>query len=185
MSGSATDEPVDVADRLDELDAAGALPHRALDLGVAAVADHHDLAAVLAHLGDLDVHLGHERARRVEHGEPARLGLGAHRLRDAVRGEDDRAAGRNLGELVDEHRALRLQVVDDELVVHDLVAHVDRRAELRERLLDDRDRAVDAGAEAARVREQDVHQPSAFDSARVRDRVSRRKLSTISSAAPT
>ena len=47
-----------------------------------------------------------------------------------------------------------LQVVDDEPVVHDLVAHVDRRAELRERLLDDRDRAVDAGAEAARIGEQ-------------------------------
>ena len=56
------------------------------------VADHHDLAALLAHLGDLDVHLGHQRAGRVEHVEAARVGFGAHRLRHAVRGEDDRAA---------------------------------------------------------------------------------------------
>ena len=40
--------------------------------------------------------------------------------------------------------------------MHDLVAHVDRRAELRERALDDLDRAIDAGAEAARLGEQDV-----------------------------
>ena len=71
-------------------------------------------------------------------------------------------------ELLDEHRAFRLQVVDDELVVDDLVAHVDRRAELRERLLDDRDRAVDAGAEAARVREDDVHQFPLSDGTRGR-----------------
>ena len=42
-------------------------------------------------------------------------------------------AGGHLVELLDEHRALGAQVVDHELVVHDLVAHVDRRAELRER----------------------------------------------------
>ena len=36
-------------------------------------------------------------------------------------------------------------------VVHDLVPHVDRAAELLERALDDLDRAVDAGAEAARL----------------------------------
>src|SRR5207247_8401171 len=50
-----------------------------------------------------------------------------------------------------------LQAVDDEPVVHDLVPHVDRRAELLERLLDDRDRAVDSGAEAAGIGEYDVH----------------------------
>ena len=36
-------------------------------------------------------------------------------------------------------------------VVHDLVAHVDRRAELVQGALDDLDRAVDAGAETARL----------------------------------
>jgi hypothetical protein len=46
-----------------------------------------------------------------------------------VGAEDDRAAGGHLVEFVDEHRALGAQVVADELVVHDFVAHVDRRAE--------------------------------------------------------
>ena len=144
------------------------LAHRAFDLGVAAVADHDDLAALLAHLGDLDVHLGHQRAGRVEHLQAARLGLAPHRLRHAVRAEDHGAAGGHLVQLLDEHRALGAQVVDHEPVVHDLVAHVDRRAELRERALDDRDGAVDAGAEAARIGEQDVHQGSAIDCAPAR-----------------
>ena len=64
---------------------------------------------------------------------------------------------RHFGQLLDEHRALRAQVVDHEAVVHDFVAHVDRRAERFERALDDLDGAVDAGAEAARLGEQDVH----------------------------
>ena len=48
-----------------------------------------------------------------------------------------------------------LQVVDDVGVVHDLVAHVDRRAEALQRALDDLDGAVDAGAKAARLGEDD------------------------------
>src|SRR2546429_86368 len=83
--------------------------------------------------------------------------LWAHRLRHAMRAEDHRAAGRHLLELVDEHRAFRAQVLDHELVVHDLVPHVDRRAELVERALDDLDRALDPGAEAAGVGEENVH----------------------------
>ncbi len=47
------------------------------------------------------------------------------------------------------HGAFGLEGVNDEPVVHDLVAHVDRRAVLFERQFDDPDRAVDAGAEAA------------------------------------
>ena len=66
------------------------------------------------------------------------------------------APARHLVQLLDEHRALGAQVVDHELVVHDLVAHVDRRAVQLERALDDRDGAVDAGAEAARLGEQDL-----------------------------
>jgi hypothetical protein len=42
--------------------------------------------------------------------------------------------------------------------VDDLVAHVDRRAELLERALDDLDRAIDAGAKAARLGEDDLFQ---------------------------
>ena len=59
----------------------------------------------------------------------ALLRLLAHRLRDAVRAEDHGLAVGHLGEVVDEHGAALAQALDDEAVVHDLVAHVDRRAE--------------------------------------------------------
>ena len=70
--------------------------------------------------------------------------------------EDHRAVVGHLVELVDEHRAQLAQPVDDEAVVDDLVADIDRRAEPLERQLDDLDRAVDAGAEAARGGDQHV-----------------------------
>ena len=76
-----------------------------------------------------------------------------------MRAEHQRRTGRHFGQVLDEDRALGLQVVDDIGVVHDLVAHVDRRAELRQRALDDLDRTVDAGAEAARLGQHDLFQP--------------------------
>ena len=131
------------------------LAHRAFDLGVSLVADHDELVALARELGDLDVHLVDERAGRVEDREAARGRLLAHRLRHAVGAEDERRAGRHVGEVLDEDRALLLEVVDDVGVVDDLVADVDRRAELVQRALDDLDRAIDAGAEAARLGEDD------------------------------
>ena len=70
--------------------------------------------------------------------------------------EDHRPVVGNLVELVDEHRAQLAQAIDDEAVVDDLVADIDRRAELLERQLDDLDRAVDAGAKSARRGDQDA-----------------------------
>ena len=131
------------------------LAHRALDLGMALVADHDELVAFARQLGDLDVHLVHQRAGGVEDAEAALRRVGAHRLRHAVGAEDQRRAGRHVVEVLDEDRALLAQVVDDVGVVHDLVAHVDRRAEALQRALDDLDRTVDAGAKAARLGEDD------------------------------
>ena len=72
-----------------------------------------------------------------------------HARRDAVRRVDDRGAGGNLGLLVDEDRAARLEIADDVDVVDDLLAHVDRCAVVLERLLDRLDGALDPGAVAA------------------------------------
>ena len=60
-------------------------------------------------------------------------------------------------EFLDEARALRAQALDDVAVVDDLVADVDGRAVLRERLLDDVDRADHARAKAARLRKNHPH----------------------------
>ena len=122
-----------------------------------AVPDEHDLAVLARHALRLDVHLRHERAGGVDHAQAARRRRLAHRGRDAVRAEDQQRALGRVGGVVDEDGALGAQVLDDVSVVHDLVAHVHRRAEARERQLDDLDGAVDARAEAARTGEDDLH----------------------------
>ena len=70
--------------------------------------------------------------------------------RDAVGRVDDGRASRNLGLLLDEDRAARLEIADDVDVVDDLLADVDGRAVVLERELDRLDGALDAGAVAAR-----------------------------------
>ena len=56
---------------------------------------------------------------------------------------------RHFGQILDEDRALVFQAFDNVFVVHDLVPDIDRRSEPLEGKLDDLDRTVDAGAEAA------------------------------------
>ena len=124
----------DVIEVLDQMDVAGAglavpLPHRAFDFRMSGMADQHHVAAGAALARDFQVHLGHQRTGRVEHLQPATRGLAAHRLRHAVRAEDDRRAVGHFVEFLDEDRAAVLELVDHVAVVHDFVAHVDRRAE--------------------------------------------------------
>ena len=103
----------------------------------------------------LAVDLGDQRAGRVDIEEVAPAGLGRNGLGHAMGGEHDRAVVGHLVEFVDEHRALRLEVLDHVAIVHDLVADVDRPAIAFDRALHDLDGTVDAGAEAARAGEQD------------------------------
>ena len=56
-----------------------------------------------------------------------------------------------LGQILDEHRTLGAKIVHHVLVVHDLVAHVDRRPMQFQRTFHDLDRTVYAGAETARI----------------------------------
>ncbi|MPN41674.1 hypothetical protein SDC9_189228 [bioreactor metagenome] len=72
--------------------------------------------------------------------------------------EDDGGARRNLIQLVDKNRAFFAQAVADELVMHDFVPDVDRCAEFFDGAFNDGDGAFDAGAEAARVGEDDFHE---------------------------
>ena len=106
----------------------------------------------------LAVHLGDQRTRRVEHAQAARPRVVLDRLRDAVRAEDRDRAGGHFREMLDEPRTFGAQALDDVAVVHDLVAHVDRRAEPLERVLDDVDRTDHARAKSARLREHHMHE---------------------------
>ena len=124
---------------------------------MAFVADQHHIAAGAAMPHDFHVHFRHQRTGGVEYLEPALRRFAAHGLRDAVRAEDDGGAGRHFVEFLDENRAALAQVLDDETVVHDFVAHVDRRAQGFDRALDDLDGAIDAGAETSGIGEHDVH----------------------------
>src|SRR5207342_2828692 len=121
------------------------------------MADQHDVAAGTAVTGHFDMYLGHQRTRGVEYLQAALCRFVAHRLRDAVRAEDHGRAGRHFVQLFHEYRAALAQVFDHEPVVHDLVTDIDRRAERFDRPLDDLDGAVDAGAEATWIGENDVH----------------------------
>src|ERR1700710_312500 len=131
-----------------------ALPHRAFHFGMALVANHHDVEAFLAHLRDFHMHLGHERAGGVEHAQFAGSRFRAHRLRHAVRTENQRTAFRRVCQVFNEHGAFLAQILDHIGVVHDLVTHVDRRTEQRDGPLHDLDCTIDTGTEAAWLSEE-------------------------------
>src|SRR5262249_41007294 len=76
---------------------------------------------------------------------------------DAMRTEDRNGVRRHFRKLFDKTGAARLQRIDDPFVVHDLVPHVDRRPVLVERTLDNLNRTYDAGAKAARLRQNNLH----------------------------
>ena len=90
------------------------------------VTDQHDAMAVGRVAPGLDVHLRHERTRRVDRVETALGGVLVHRRRDAVGREHERRALRHVPLVVDEHGATALEVPDDVRVVDDLLADVDR-----------------------------------------------------------
>ncbi len=110
------------------------------------MADQDDLAPLVGVALAFDVHLGDQRAGRVDHRQAALAGAALDRAGDAMRAEDRHAARRDLVDLVDEPRALGAQPLDDVTVVDDLVPDIDRRAVFLDRALDDLDRAFDSGA---------------------------------------
>src|SRR5215469_4301517 len=151
-------EPLDVSLGLDQSHRLGDLAHRALDFGVAGMADEYEAAALCDIALALIVHLGDQGAGRIEHRQIARGGLLLDALGHAVRAEDRHRVGRHFGEVLDKARAFGLQALDHVLVVHDLVAHIDRRAEFLQRPLDDFDGAHDAGAKTTRLGQYHFHQ---------------------------
>ena len=144
-----------VLGRLDHDRRLGPLAERPDHLDVVGVADERDQVAAVGVAPRLRVHLRDERADGVDDAQPALLAVLLHRRRDPVRREHADLAGRDLVLALDEDGAEPLEPAHDVLVVDDVVADVDRRPVLLEQPLDDLDRAVDAGAERPRRREQD------------------------------
>ena len=159
FSGLPTSSLRDLLGLRDQMHLAGDPAHRAFDLGMAGMADQDDLAALIGVALALDMHLGDQRAGRVDDRQAALAGARLDRAGDAVRAEDRDRARRDLVDLVDKARALGAQPLDDVPVVHDLVPDIDRRPVFLERPLDDLDRAFDPGAKAARLGQDHSHRP--------------------------
>ena len=119
------------------------------------MADEHDLETLLGVATALDMHFAHQRAGGVDHLQATAGGALLDPARHAVRGEHRHRALRHLVDLRDEAGALRPKVLDHALVVDDLVPDVDGRAVALQRPLHGLDGPLDAGAEAARLGEQD------------------------------
>ena len=103
------------------------------------------------------MHFRHKGAGGVEDAKAARFGFARDRKRHAVRREDERGAFGHFCEVVNEDGAAGAQVFDHGAVVHDFMAHVYGGAVNGKRALDDRNGARDAGAEAARLCEKNLH----------------------------
>ncbi|MNG92374.1 hypothetical protein D3C79_513070 [compost metagenome] len=134
------------------------LPHGAYHLGVTGVTDEHGLGTLAAGAMNLHVHLGHQRTGGIEHLEGTGLGHLAHRLGNAVGGEDDDAVVRHLVELLDKHGSRILELVHHIAVVYHLVTDIDGGPELLQCALDYADGTVDTGTETTRVSKQNIHQ---------------------------
>ena len=150
-------QPVDLLRRLHERECVGRLAHRADHLVVPLVTDEHDVVAGLGVFDRLEMHLRDEWTGGVDRREPP-LGRDATHLRgDAVRGEEEHGAFGHLLDAIHEHGPLADEAIDDVLVVHDLVEHVDRCAVEPDRRLEGLDRHVHAGAEAAGTGQEQFH----------------------------
>ena len=117
------------------------------------MADQNEGAALREIALALIVDLGDQRTGRVEHWKPASGRLLLDAARNAVGAEDRHRVFGDLGERLNEAGALGLEAVDHVLVVHDFVAHVNRRAVLLQRALDDLNGADHARAKAMRLRQ--------------------------------
>lgn len=103
------------------------------------------------------MHLRDERAGGVEHVEAARFRVAFDGLGDTVRAEDRHSAVRHLVEFLNEPCPFITQIFDDMPVMHDLVTHIDRRAVLLQRAIDDLDRTDNPRAKAAGLGKDDSH----------------------------
>ena len=153
-SGDLGEHPVELVLALDEVHRLRRHGQRARRFVVAAVADVEDRVALARPDLGLVVHLGDERAHRVDDVATFGAGRGHHVGCRAVRRQHQRRARRHLGDVVDEDHTLVLEPLDHEPVVHDLVVAVDGRLERADHPCEGLDRHLHARAEAPGFGEQ-------------------------------
>ena len=122
------------------------------------MADQDNFKALLGITLPLLVHLGDQRTGGVKHRQTASMGDIRNRLGDTVRTENRNGPIRYFIQFLDESRALGGEIRDHPLVVHDLMAHINRWTIGGQRRLDDINGALDTGAESAWFGENDFQQ---------------------------
>ncbi len=122
------------------------------------MADQNELAALADIALALVMHLGDQRAGRVQDRQRAGGGFFLDAFGDPMGAENGDRIRRHFGQVLDEAGAFGLEALHHMLIVHDLVAHIDRRAVFLQRPFDDLDGAHDTGAETARLGEYHFHQ---------------------------
>ena len=120
---------------------------------MAGVADQDYGAAFVGIALDFVMDFGDQRAGRVDHAQIALAGAVPFAGRNSVSAEDHALAAGNFIKALDENRALGLKRFEHEAVVNYLMAHEERTREGAQRAADRLDRAIHAGAKAARFRE--------------------------------
>ena len=98
------------------------------------MADQQDLTSGSVVALGFDMHLRHQRTGRIEEKHPPQARCRGHCLRNAMRRKYHRGVGIwNFVQLLHKDGAFLSEILHYELVVNDLVAHVDRSAESGER----------------------------------------------------
>src|SRR6267142_1385758 len=97
------------------------------------------------------VHLGYQRASRIDHPQRAILSFLPHRRGNPMSVEHQHATVRNVTNGLDENRPAPAQLLHYVCVVHDFMVHVNRRAIGLQGEFDDVHRAHNSGAETARA----------------------------------
>jgi len=126
----------------------------AFDFLVTAVPDQQDVVVLGGEAPGLVVHLGDQRAGRIDGPQATALRFLADGRGDAVRGENNHRPLRHAVRLCHEDRAARFQFPDHVRVVHDLPAHVDGGSVALKGHLDCLHGPVDARAVTAGLGEQ-------------------------------
>ena len=96
------------------------------------------------------MNLFHQRTGGVDSHQMPLIGFLIDCGRHAMGAEYGHGPFRHLLEFVDENSPLGAQAIDDMLVVHDFMAHINRSAEFLNRRFDNADGAIDASTEPTR-----------------------------------